>query len=102
MSHPTPRVPPVALTDEQLRLGYRQTRTHRWPDTFEQAMRDPLCRRLIEGAAMRLSRGTWAPSAGHRTRLPQAPIPPNPTAPQRAVHLGRFDAKRAAANDLKD
>jgi hypothetical protein len=87
------------LTEEQLRLGYRQTRTHRWPETFEQAMADPLCRRLIEGAALRLSRGAWLAHPGHRTRLPQAPIPPNPTARHRAVNLGRFDAKRAAAND---
>lgn len=92
----------AALTDEQLRLGYRQTRTHHWPDTFEAAMADPLCRRLIEGAALRLGRGGWCPTPGHSSRLPQAPVPAPPPAPARRVSLGRFDHKRAAANDLDD
>lgn len=88
------------VTEEQRRLAYRQLRRANWPATFELAMADELYRRLIHGLALRLNRAAWAPLAGHRSRMPQAPVPPTPAAPQRAVNLGRFDAKRAAANDL--
>lgn len=89
----------VVVTDEQRRLAYRQLRRANWPATFEAAMDDDLYRRLIHGLALRLGRAAWTPAAGHRSRLPQAPVPPTPAVAARPARLGAWDAKRAAAND---
>lgn len=86
------------LSDEQLRLGYRQVRTARWPDSFEAAMADPLCRPLIEIAARCLLRGQWHTQPLYR--LPRPAIDKVHPSPARKAWLGGFDGKRAAANDL--
>lgn len=86
----------AGVSDAQLRQGYALLRTPRWPDTFDAAMADDLCRLLIVGAALRLQRGTWhaKPSLPHQ-RAARARLQ------QQARQGARFDPKRAAANDLE-
>lgn len=77
-------------TEQQLRAAYKQCVARRrsvWPDTFEDAMKDPLLSRLVRITAMHPGRAL----AIQRQHLPALPSAP-------AV----FDRKRAAAGDRDD
>lgn len=109
------------LTLEQLQLAWRHLHRPGWPATLEATLQDPRRNGCVRGLARQLSRVPFnAASRGPAHSLPSMPAPPTQTEPlsQRKVaarlhgpdKLGfwptrmpnAFDAKRAAANDLKD
>lgn len=71
---PAHRAPEAPLTDEQLRLAYRQLRRPGWPDTLDAALADPLRAPLIRGLARSLSRVGMDRSGG-AAPVPQPPAP---------------------------
>lgn len=96
-----------ALTEEQLRLGLRQLWRPGWPDDLATVLAHPTRGPLVRCMARQLSR--QSATAGHATAVLRAtlPVPPTPMQPPasrtaRALPRMRFDAKRAAANDLGD
>jgi hypothetical protein len=66
------------ITREQLQSAWLQRRRSDWPATFDAVMADPMLRRLVRAIAVGRAQA--------QRRMAQAP----------------FDARRAAANDLKD
>lgn len=80
------------ITREQLQAAWLERRRSHWPASFEAVMADPLLRRLVRAAAVGRAQ------AERRIRQ-QAPQPPRRAA---ATRPAPFDARRAAANDLKD
>ncbi len=92
------------LTDEQLRLAFRELRRPGAPASVEAMLADPSWRIALLGVARNRAR---APSiaAGPRPVTPThaAPVPPVPAAPNRPAAMWlrypTFDAKSAAAND---
>lgn len=109
------------LTQEQLQLAWRHLRRPGWPLTLEEVLASPRHSPLVRGLARQFSREPKPATVRYRPPTPAgaAPLPPTPTEPpsrkqaQRtakgdalarmaAASANRFDARRAAANDLKD
>lgn len=106
----------TALTQDQLRLAWQQLRQHGWPDTMEATFADPLNgkrrEKCVRGMARQLSRGgvTGKPRYVPPTPAGAPPVPPTPTEPPQRTRppaapvtfltRQRFDARKAAANDL--
>lgn len=93
-------MPRIEPTEEQLREGWLAERRPSWPETFEEAMQDPLRSRLIHLAAARLANGplTTPPATAerpveHRGIYLPPPIPQSPAS---------LDRKRAAAGEKDD
>jgi hypothetical protein len=90
------------ITREQLQAAWLQRRRSHWPATFTEVMDDPMLRRLVRAAAVGRAQAD--------RRMAQAPLVPSRTPAQRpqgtftrvAPNRVPFDARRAAANDLKD
>jgi len=88
-------------TDEQLRTAWSACRRRTWPTTFEDAMADAQCARLVRLQA-------WLTTRAGKTK--PAPVQPTTTlvpapAPQprfAALPPGYVDHKRAAAGDRDD
>lgn len=98
-----PPLPPV--TAEQLALAWRHMRRPaHWPSTLEAALEDPGRRSCITGYARAMARAPFRPvGSAPAHRLPRPPVPPTPTHPPLPRRADtRFDARKAAANDLKD
>jgi hypothetical protein len=96
-------------TRQQQELAYRQLRRPSWPDTLDAALAQRTYEVCINAVARRLSRASAC--AGARPPVvgqPGAYVPPTPTAPPLPARMrlpnlaGRFDARRAAANDRDD
>ncbi len=100
------------LTTEQLEMARRHLARPGWPATLEETMRDPARAGCIRGLARSFSRGGTATEPRYVPPTPQhaPPVPPTPTEPptRKQAHLApkrtaaRFDARKAAANDLDD
>lgn len=88
--------PEPALTREQLLLAFNRLHRPGWPASLDEALAHPLRGPAVLGLARCLVR-----EAARR------PAPVRPTRPPAMVLRAtggqpRFDARRAAANDLKD
>lgn len=94
---------------QQQELAYRQLRSPNWPDTLDAALAHHSYAVCINAVARRLSRANvCAGGRPPRVGQPDAFVPPTPTQPPVARRMrlpnltGRFDARRAAANDFDD
>lgn len=82
----------VEPTHEELHSAWLHCRRDSWPATFEAAMADALCSRIVRLTAMH------PPLPLRRVIGAAVPMPL-----QHAAHRpARFDAKRAAAGDRDD
>jgi hypothetical protein len=86
-------------TDEQLQAAWKVCRLDSWPSTFEAAMADPICARLVRLHAWHIAHPRKAPAAAAPAACPA------PTA-RPLLFLshppGYVDHKRAAAGDRDD
>lgn len=88
-------------SDEQLRAAWRRYKLRSWPATFEEAMADPVCSRLVRLHAAHIAHPSTTPGAipGPTVAPGAAPTPrPRFAAPP----PGWVDHKRAAAGDRDD
>lgn len=87
------------LPEDQLRAAWSQVRRADWPDTFEEAMADPVRMRLVRMTALHPT--PLAPVADRRELRTLTSLPPRwQTLPRPRV--GYVDHKRAAAGDRDD
>lgn len=92
------------LTTEQLEMARRHLARPGWPPTLEMTLADPLRAPLVRGLARSFSRGgmssgpRWVPPTPHHA----PPVPVTQTEPPKPRLAPRFDARKAAANDLQD
>lgn len=98
------------LTTEQLEMARRHLSRPGWPTTLEAVLADPLRAGCVRGLARSFSRGGVStgqryvpPTPRHAPPVPATP-PSTPPVRQQANRKAqpRFDARMAAANDLKD
>lgn len=93
---------PLILTEDMLRAAYGRRKRHDWPATFEAAMADAICSRLVRIEAWCNARRQVAAQAHQQRRerltasKPKGRMPLPPTAP--AV----LDHKRLASGERAD
>ena len=94
------------ITREQLQAAWQQRRRAHWPATFTEVMADPLLRRLVRAAAVGRAQAERRHSTTPLPQLPARLTGQRPQGPTTRVAASPkpvpFDARRAAANDLKD
>lgn len=98
------------LTTEQLEMARRHLSRPGWPPTLEAVLADPVRGQCVRGLARSFSRGGVSTGLRYVPPTPRhaPPVPPTPpsTPPPRQQPYRpatpRFDARKAAANDLKD
>lgn len=91
----------LLITPEHLLSAWQQRRRTDWPETYAEAIGHELLGRIVRAEAVRLAQA--------EQRAAKAPLPLinrlGPRWPARQPSSPRpapFDARRAAANDLKD
>lgn len=96
------RSAPIQLTQDMLRSAYERRKRHDWPTTFEAAMADAICSRLVRIEAWCAARRQAAAQAyaDRRTRLDATKhkgwqLPLIPTAPTTLDHKRRAAGERA-------
>jgi hypothetical protein len=90
-------------TREQLALAFRQISRPGWPASLDDALARPHFAAALRGIAVNLRRASACPAPRRPGPASAPPAPPVQADPrQRMATPTRFDAKRAAANDIDD
>ena len=69
-----PHPPPAPVTDEQLRLAFRQISRPGWPATLEAALAHPVYRVCLHGIARNLGRAPFKTPPRPAPAAPQLPL----------------------------